>query len=87
VKAKKEEEIGREVGEKVTFPFGKGEMEGTVKRVFQKTVYITADFPKHKGKILKRSISALEQGPKKPTKSKTKSKAKPKAKPKTKKAE
>lgn len=61
-----------EVGEKVTFPFGKGEMEGTVKKVFEKTVYILADFPKHKGKIVRRSISDLEKGKKKAPKAKTK---------------
>jgi hypothetical protein len=63
-----------EIGEKVTFPFGKGEMEGTVKKVFEKTVYILADFPKHKGKIVKRSVSDLEKGKKKASKTKTKSK-------------
>jgi hypothetical protein len=61
-----------EVGEKVKFPFGKGEMEGIVKRVFEKTVYIVADFPHHKGKIVKRSLSDFEQGKKKPTKTKSK---------------
>jgi hypothetical protein len=62
-----------EIGEKVTFPFGKGEMEGTVKKVFEKTVYILADFPKHKGKIVKRSVSDFEKGKKKASKTKTKS--------------
>ena len=63
-----------EVGEKVTFPFGKGEMEGTVKKIFEKTVYIVADFPKHKGKIVRRSISDFDKAKKKGTKAKTKSK-------------
>jgi hypothetical protein len=47
-------------------------MEGIVKRVFEKTVYIVADFPHHKGKIVKRSLSDFEQGKKKPTKTKSK---------------
>ena len=63
-----------EVGQKVTFPFGKGEMEGTVKQVFEKTVYIVADFPKHKGKIVRRSISDFDKRKKKGTKTKTKPK-------------
>ena len=61
-----------EVGEKVTFPFGKGEMEGVVKKVFEKTIYIVADFPKHKGKIVRRSMSDFEKGKKKGSKTKTK---------------
>ncbi len=63
-----------EVGEKVTFPFGKGEMEGTVKKVFERTVYIVADFPKHKGKIVRRSISDFDKTKKKGAKPKTKPK-------------
>jgi hypothetical protein len=63
-----------EVGEKVKFPFGKGEMEGKVKKVFEKTVYIVADFPKHKGKIVRRSIDDLEKPRKKPSKTKAKPK-------------
>ncbi len=50
-------------GDSVKFPFGKGqkEMEGTVERVFQKTVYIKADFPRQKDKIVKRKISAVKE--------------------------
>ena len=44
------------VGDKITFPFGKDEKEGTIFKVFPKTVYIKVDFAKHKGKIIKRSI-------------------------------
>lgn len=43
-------------GDKVTFTFAKKEMEGTVERVFQKSVYIKTDFPKDKGKIVKRKL-------------------------------
>jgi hypothetical protein len=63
-----------DVGEKVTFPFGKGQMEGIVKKVVGKTVTIVADFPRHKGKIVKRSLSDFETGKKKSPKTKTKAK-------------
>ena len=63
-----------EAGEKVTFPFGKGQMEGVVKKVAGKTVTIVADFPRHKGKIVKRPLSDLETGKKKSPKAKTKAK-------------
>jgi hypothetical protein len=44
-------------GDRVKFPFGKkGEMEGTVDRVFDKTVYIRADMPRQKGKIVRRKV-------------------------------
>jgi hypothetical protein len=51
-----------EVGDKVKFPFGKNKekREGTVVRLFPKTVHIEADFPKHKGKIIKRKRHELE---------------------------
>jgi len=35
-------------------------MEGTVHKIFPKTIYIRVDFPKHKGKIVKRSIMRLQ---------------------------
>jgi len=65
---RKEEKM--EVGDKITFSFGKGEKEGIVYKVFPKTVYIKVDFPKHKGKIIKRSMVVLN--PKEATKEKTK---------------
>ncbi|MGA3172804.1 MAG: hypothetical protein ABSE25_00085 [Syntrophorhabdales bacterium] len=44
-------------GDRVKFPFGKkGEMEGTVERVFEKTVYIKTDMPHQKGKIIRRKV-------------------------------
>ena len=49
-----------EKGDTITFPFGKGEKEGIVYQVFPTTVYIKADFPKHKGKIIKRSIADVQ---------------------------
>jgi hypothetical protein len=49
-----------EVGDTITFPFGKGEKEGTIYKIFPTTVYIKADFPKHKGKIIKRSIMDVQ---------------------------
>ncbi len=65
-----------EIGQKIEFSFGKGQMEGVVRKITGKTVYIAADFPKHKGKIVKRSVFDLEQKtkPKKKVKEKTKSK-------------
>ena len=49
-----------EVGDKITFPFGKEEKEGTVYKIFPKTVYLKVDFPNHSGKIVKRSVAQLE---------------------------
>lgn len=61
-----------EVGQKIAFPFKQGQMEGIVKRIAGKTVYIMADFPRHKGKMVKRSIHDLESPKKKTPKAKTK---------------
>ena len=58
------------VGERITFPFGKGEKEGVVDRVFQKNVYLRVDFPRHPGKLVRRKIEDLE--PKGKTKKKKK---------------
>ncbi len=49
-----------QAGDKVKFTFAKKEMEGQVTRVFSKTVYLKADFPKTKGKIIKRKISDIK---------------------------
>lgn len=49
-----------ERGDKVAVPFGNGEKEGTVFKVFPKTVYIKVDFPNHTGKIIKRSIMDVQ---------------------------
>ena len=48
-----------QIGEKITFPFGKGEKEGVVCKVTPKNVFIKCDFPKHKDKIVRRKISQL----------------------------
>jgi hypothetical protein len=48
------------VGDRITFPFGKGEKEGVVARVFQKNVYLSVDFPRHPGKLVRRKIDDLE---------------------------
>jgi hypothetical protein len=58
------------VGDRITFPFGKGEKEGIVDRVFQKNVYLRVDFPRHPGKLVRRKIDDLE--PKGKTKKKKK---------------
>ena len=48
------------VGDRITFPFGKGEKEGVVVRVFQKNVHLRVDFPRHPGKLVRRKIDDLE---------------------------
>jgi hypothetical protein len=47
-------------GDKVKFTFAKKEMEGKVEKVFPKTVYIRADFPRDKGKLVKRKVSDIK---------------------------
>ncbi len=47
-------------GDKVKFSFAKKELEGTVDRVFDKTVYLRADMPRQKGKIIKRKIKDVK---------------------------
>jgi hypothetical protein len=49
------------LGDKVKFTFAKKEMEGTVQKVFTKSVYIKADFPKDKGKVVKRKIKDIKE--------------------------
>ncbi|HOJ70358.1 MAG TPA: hypothetical protein PK864_09175 [Syntrophorhabdaceae bacterium] len=48
------------IGDKVRFSFAKKEMEGTVEKIFEKSVYIKADFPRQKGKIIKRKIKDVK---------------------------
>ncbi|MBK7972151.1 MAG: hypothetical protein IPK07_02275 [Deltaproteobacteria bacterium] len=48
-----------EVGQSVKFPFAGKSMEGIVVQVHPKTVVIRADFPKHKGKIVRRQAHEL----------------------------
>ncbi len=48
------------IGDPVKFPFAQKEMEGRVKKIFQKTVYIQADFPGQKGKIIKRKMKDIK---------------------------
>jgi hypothetical protein len=48
------------IGDKVKFTFAKKEMEGTVQKVFPKTVYLKADFPKEKGKTVVRKIKDVK---------------------------
>jgi len=55
-----------EVGDKITFPFGEKEKEGTVYKVFENTIYIKVDFNNQKGKIVRRKRAQLtEKRPKK----------------------
>jgi len=48
------------VGDRVKFPFGGKEMEGSVVKIFPKKVYLKADFANHPGKIIIRSLAELE---------------------------
>jgi hypothetical protein len=50
-----------QVGDKITFPFGKATMEGILCKMFSKTLYIQADFKNHKGKIIRRKLTQLER--------------------------
>ncbi len=59
------------VGDRITFPFGKGEKEGVVARLFKKTVYLRVDFPRHPGKIIRRKVDELGKGRKKDKKKKS----------------
>jgi len=43
-------------GDRVVFPFAGEEKEGVVWKVTPKKVYIKVDFPRHKGKIVKRPL-------------------------------
>ena len=58
------------VGDKITFPFGKGEKEGEIVRLFQKTVYLRVDFPRHPGKLIRRKVEELGPRDKKKKKGK-----------------
>jgi hypothetical protein len=62
------------VGERVKFQFGGKEKEGVVVKIFPKRVYLKVDFPRHPGKIVLRSIAALEGENPAPQKKKRKEK-------------
>jgi hypothetical protein len=62
------------VGERVRFQFGGKEKEGVVVKVFPKKAYLKVDFPRHPGKIVLRSIAALEGENPVPRKKKSKGK-------------
>ena len=49
-----------EVGDRIKFSFGGEEKEGVVVKLFPKKVYLRVDFPRHKGKLIVRSLAALE---------------------------
>jgi len=49
-----------EVGDRLKFQFGGKEKEGVVIKVFPKKVYLKVDFPRHPGKVVIRSLTALE---------------------------
>ncbi len=62
------------VGERVKFQFGGKEKEGVVVKIFSKKVYLKVDFPRHPGKMILRSIAALEGKNPAPPKKKRKEK-------------
>ncbi len=62
------------VGERVKFQFGGKEKEGVVVKIFSKKVYLKVDFPRHPGKMILRSIAALEGKNPAPSKRKRKEK-------------
>lgn len=62
------------VGERVKFQFGGKEKEGVVVKIFPKKVYLKVDFPRHPGKMVLRSIAALEGRNPAPQKKKRKEK-------------
>lgn len=68
------------VGDRIKFSFGGEEKEGVVVKIFPKKVYLNVDFPKHKGKLIVRSLAALE-GKIPQSKKKEKAKKEKKAKP------
>jgi hypothetical protein len=49
-----------EVGDRIKFSFGGEEKEGVVVKIFPKKVYLKVDFPRHKGKLVVRSLAELE---------------------------
>lgn len=51
-----------EVGDKITFTFGKATIEGIIYKKFPKTLYIKADLKNHKAKIIRRKLNQLERG-------------------------
>jgi hypothetical protein len=48
------------VGDRVKFNFARREIEGTIWKIFEKTAYLKVDFPKDKGKVIKRKIRDLK---------------------------
>ncbi len=58
------------VGDRMSVPFGKGMKEGTVVRVFDKSVWLKVDFPRHPGKLLRRKVSQVQALGAKPAKKK-----------------
>ncbi len=48
------------LGDKVSLPFGKGTKDGVVVRIFDKSVWLKVDFPRHPGKLVRRKQSQLQ---------------------------
>ena len=50
------------VGDKVKFNFAGKKKEGTVNKLFEKSVYLKVDFDKDKQKTVKRKLSEIDGG-------------------------
>ena len=50
------------VGDKVKFNFAGKKKEGTVNKLFYKSVYLKVDFDKDKQKTVKRKLSKIDGG-------------------------
>ena len=50
------------VGEKITFSFANQQKEGLLHKMNEKSVIIKADFPRHKGKLIRRKLSDVHKG-------------------------
>jgi len=50
-----------ELGDKIKFYFAGKEKEGSVYKIFSKTIYILTDFDNHKGKIIRRKLADLSE--------------------------
>ncbi len=48
------------VGDKIKFDFAGKKKEGTVQKLFDKTVYLKVDFDKDKQKTVKRKLSQID---------------------------
>jgi hypothetical protein len=55
-------ELIMNIGDKISFKHGKQNREGTIYKIFPKTIYIKADFENHKGRIVIKKIHEINKG-------------------------